>query len=200
LPLPLALVADLRDGEQQGCAPGRAREMEGMDVFEAIRTILAVRKFQDKPVPAELIHKIVESARLTSSSRNGQPWQFIVIQSRETLKKIGELATSGPYTADAAFAVAVAYEKESPFGVSDASLAIHSMMLTAWEAGVGSNWVGFAGRYGETIAPLLGLPDSYDILAVVPFGYPVLTLGKGIKRRKPLAEVAHSERFGQPFA
>ena len=171
-----------------------------MDVYEAIRTILAVRKFQDRPVPAELIHRIVESARLTSSSRNGQPWQFIVIQNRETLKKIGEMAVSGPYTADAAFAVAVAYEKESPFGVSDGSLAIHSMMLTAWEAGVGSNWVGFAGRYGATIAPLLGLPDTYDILAVVPFGYPVQAVGKGIKRRKSLAEVAHSERFGQPFA
>src|SRR3712207_4303402 len=84
-----------------------------MDVFEAIRTILAVRKFQDKPVPADLVHRVVEAARLTSSSRNGQPWQFIVIQDRETLKRIGELATSGPYTADAAFAVVVAYEKAS---------------------------------------------------------------------------------------
>lgn len=171
-----------------------------MEVFEAIRTMLAVRKFQDRPVADDLIHKIVESARLTPSSRNGQPWQFIVVKSRETLQKIGELAPSGPYTAESAFAVVVAYEKSSPFGVSDGSLAIHSMMLTAWEAGVGSNWVGFSGRYGETIAPLLGLPDSYDILAVVPFGYPVQQLGKGKKRRKSLAEVAHRERFGQPFA
>ena len=53
-----------------------------MDVFEAIRTILAVRKFQDSPAPDELIHRVVEAARLTSSSRNGQPWQFIVIQDR----------------------------------------------------------------------------------------------------------------------
>jgi nitroreductase len=171
-----------------------------MDVFEAIRTILAVRKFQDRPVPDDLIHRVVEAARLTASSRNGQPWQFIVVQDRAMLKKLGELATTGPYTAEAAFAVVVAYEKESQFGVSDASLAIHSMMLTAWAEGVGSNWVGFASRYGETIAPLLDLPDAYDILAIVPFGYPVLALGKGKKRRKSLAEVAHRETFGQPFA
>ena len=170
-----------------------------MDVFEALRTIVAVRTFQDRPVPDELIHRIVEAARLTSSSRNGQPWHFIVVQDRATLKKIGGLAPTGPYTADAAFAVVVAYEKESQFGVSDASLAIHSMMLTAWDAGIGSNWVGFSNRYGETIAPLLGIPDTLDILAVVPFGYPVEQLGKGIKKRKPLAEVAHRERFGQPF-
>jgi nitroreductase len=171
-----------------------------MDVFEAIRTILAVRKFQDVPVSDDLIHRIVESARLTSSSRNLQPWQFIVVQDREMLRKLGELATTGPYTADAAFAVVVAYEKESQFGVSDASLATHSMMLTAWAEGVGSNWVGFANRYEETIAPLLNLPDEYDILAIIPFGYPVLELGKGKKRRKALGEVAHRETFGQPFA
>jgi nitroreductase len=171
-----------------------------MDVFEAIRTILAVRKFKDVPVPDEVIGRIVEAARLTSSSRNLQPWHFIVVQDRATLKKIGELATTGPYTADAAFAIVVAYEKESQFGVSDASLAIHSMMLTAWADGVGSNWVGFADRYGATIAPLLGIPDELDILAVVPFGYPVAELGKGKKRRKALGEVAHRERFGQPFA
>ena len=57
----------------------------------------------------------------------------------------------------------------------------------------------WAGRYGETIAPLLGLPDTYDVLAVVPFGYPAVSVGKGKKRRKSLAEVAHRETFGQPF-
>jgi nitroreductase len=171
-----------------------------MDVYEALRTIVAVRKFQDTPVPDELIHRIVEAARVTSSSRNLQPWHFVVVKDRATLRTIGGLAPSGPYVADAAFAVVVAYEKASVFGMSDASMAIHSMMLTAWAEGVGSNWVGFAGRYGETIAPLLGIPDDHEILAVVPFGYPVASLGKGIKKRKALAEVAHSERFGQPFA
>jgi len=171
-----------------------------MDVYEALRTIVAVRKFQDTPVPDDLIHRIVEAARLTSSSRNLQPWHFVVVKERATLRKLGELATTGPYTADAAFAIVVAYEKASVFGVSDASLAIHSMMLAAWDEGVGSNWVGFSNRFGETIAPLVGIPDAYDILAIVPFGYPVATLGKGIKKRKALGEVAHGERFGQPFA
>ena len=170
-----------------------------MDVFEAIRTILAVRKYQDKPVPEELIHRIVEAARLTASSRNLQPWHFIVVQDREMLRRLGAMAPTGPYTADAAFAVVVAYEKESPFGVSDASLAIHSMMLTAWAEGVGSNWVGFANRF-DAVKPLLAIPDALDILAIVPFGYPVTVLGKGKKRRKALGEVAHRERFGQPFA
>jgi len=170
-----------------------------MDVFEAIRTIVAVRKYQDRPVPEELIHRLVEAARLTASSRNLQPWHFIVVRDREMLRQLGAMATTGPYTADAAFAIVVAYEKDSPFGVSDASQAIHAMMLTAWAEGVGSNWVGFANRF-EAVKPLLNVPDELDLLAIVPFGYPVATLGKGKKRRKALGEVAHRERFGRPFA
>lgn len=150
-------------------------------------------------MPEELIHRLVEAARLTASSRNLQPWHFIVVRDREMLRQLGAMATTGPYTADAAFAIVVAYEKDSPFGVSDASQAIHAMMLTAWAEGVGSNWVGFANRF-EAVKPLLNVPDELDLLAIVPFGYPATPLGKGKKRRKALGEVAHRERFGRPFA
>ena len=86
----------------------------------------------------------------------------------------------------------------SPYAVSDASRAIQSMILMAWSEGGGSNWVGFQGLTG--VNPLLGIPPEIDILAIVPFGYPVKRLGKGKKDRKPLEQVAHRERFGQPFA
>jgi nitroreductase len=168
-----------------------------MDVFETIRTVLAVRAYQDKPIPAEVVRKIVEAAWLTASSRNGQPWHFIVVENRETLKKLGALARTGPYIAQAPVAIVVAME-QSPYAVSDGSRAIQSMVLTAWSEEVGSNWVGFQGL--TEIKPLLGIPAEVDVLAIVPFGYPAKHLGKGKKNRKPLAEVAHRERFGQPFA
>jgi nitroreductase len=168
-----------------------------MDVFEAVRTVLAVRQFQDKPVPEAVVKKIVEAAHLTASSRNGQPWYFIVVQDKETLRQLGAFAPTGPYTAQAPLAIVVGVE-QSIFGESDASRAIQSMMLTAWAEGVGSNWVGF--HHLEQIRPVLGIPDDIDIVAMVPFGYPVKAIGKGVKKRKPLGEVAFSERWGQPFA
>lgn len=168
-----------------------------MEVYDAIRTVLAVREFQEKPVPDAVIEKIVESARLTASSRNGQPWHFVVVKERETLVKMGGAVSSGPYIAQAAFAVAVAVDKESPFGVSDASRAIQSMVLTAWAEGVGSNWAGWVGM--TEVATLLGIPDSIDVLAVLPFGYDVKECTGGKKKRKERSEVVHSERFGQPF-
>ena len=95
-----------------------------MDVFDAVRTVRAIRSFRDTPVPEPLVRQIVEAAHLTASSINKQPWHFVVVQERQTLKSLGELAKTGPYIAQAPLAVAVAYEKDSPFGVSDVSRAI----------------------------------------------------------------------------
>ncbi len=167
-----------------------------MDVFDAVRTVLAVREFRDIPVPPEVVRQIVEAGTLTASSMNRQPWHFIVVDDRATLERLGELARTGPYIAQAPLAVVVTI-RETRFAVSDASRAIQSMVLTAWSAGVGSNWVGFFGL--EDVKPLLAIPDDYNVLAILPFGYPVRTVGEGRKRRKPLGDVASHGRFGQPF-
>jgi nitroreductase len=137
-----------------------------LETLKAVQTVLAVRQYQDKPIPTDTVRRIVEAAHLTGSSMNRQPWHFIVVE-------------------------------DSPYAVSDASRAIQSMMLAAWSEGVGSNWVGFFGL--EAIKPLLGIPAGLEIFAVVPFGYPVDAIGRGKKNRKPLSEIAHRERFGQPF-
>ena len=168
-----------------------------MEVFDAVRTVLAVRKYQDKPVPPETVRRIVEAGRLTGSSMNGQPWHFIVVEDGDALRQLGGLARSGPYITQAPLAIVVVIDP-TQYAVSDASRAIQSMVLTAWSDGVGSNWVGFHGL--DEVKKLLDIPAQLDILAILPFGYPAEAIGQGKKKRKPLAEVAHRGKFGQPFA
>lgn len=168
-----------------------------METIEAIRTVLAVRKFRDTPIPDDIVREIVEAAHLTASSMNGQPWHFIVVQDKEMLRRLGALVRTGPYIAQAPLAVVVA-TTDSPYAVSDASRAIQDMILAAWSRGVGSNWTGFHGL--DAVKPVLGIPATMDVLAVVPFGYPAQAAGAGKKNRKPLGEVVHREHFGQPFA
>lgn len=168
-----------------------------MDVFEAVATVLAVRSYQDRPLAPESVARIVEAGRLTGSSMNGQPWHFIVVEDRDTLQRIGAVARSGPYIAQAPLAIAVVIDA-SPYAVSDGSRAIQSMILTAWAEGIASNWVGFLGP--DEIKPLLGIPAEYQLLGILPFGYPAQAAGQGKKKRKALAQVASRERFGQPFA
>ncbi|HEX6121528.1 MAG TPA: nitroreductase family protein [Ktedonobacterales bacterium] len=167
-----------------------------METFEAIRTVLAVRSFRETPIPEEIVREIVEAGHLTASSMNGQPWHFVIVRDKDTLRQLGALAPTGRYIPQAPLAIVVGIS-ESPFGVSDASRAIQSMILAAWSRGVASNWVGFHGL--EAVKPLLGLPDSIDVLAIVPLGYPAQAADAGHKQRKPLGEIASRERFGQPY-
>jgi nitroreductase len=167
-----------------------------MEAFEAIRTLLAVRSYKDTPVPDDVVRRIVEAGRLTGSGMNRQPWHFIVIRERETLRRLGALASSGSYVAQAPLAIVVATDR-SRFAVSDASRAIQSMLLAGWADGVGSNWVGFGGL--ESTRTLLDIPAGLDVLAILPFGYPARAVGRGNKQRKPLRDVAHLEKYGRRF-
>jgi nitroreductase len=167
-----------------------------METFEAVRTLLAVRQFQDKPVPKDIVRRIVEAGWLTGSAKNSQPWNFIIVEDRGMLLKIADLAKTGPYISQAPLAIVVVVEN-SRFAVSDGSRAIQSMLLTAWSEGVGSNWVGFIGMDG--IKSLLGIPEPLDVLAILPLGYPLKKIGKGKKKRKPFEQVVYKEMYGMKY-
>jgi nitroreductase len=167
-----------------------------METFDAIRTVLAVRRFKDTPIPESNVRQIIEAGRLTASGGNSQPWHFIVVRNKETLHRLGQLARTGRYIAQAPLAIVVAMDR-SHLADSDGSRAIQNMILAAWSQGIGSNWVGYNNL--PEVNTLLGIPEEIPVLAILPFGYPVEDVGKGLKKRKPLGEVAYKERWGEPF-
>jgi nitroreductase len=167
-----------------------------MEVFDAVRTLLAVRSYQDRPIPEDVVRRVLEAGRLSPSANNRQPWHFVVVQERETLRQLAALLPSAPYVAQAPLAIVVVVAR-TRFAVSDASRAIQSMLLTAWSEGVGSNWDGFGPIDG--VGALLGVPENLDVLAVLPLGYPADDVGEGKKQRKALGEIAHRERWDQSF-
>ena len=164
------------------------------EVFDAARTVLAVREYQDRPVPHEAMLQVVEAGRLTASAGNRQPWHFVLVEDKARIKELGGLVRTAPYIVKAAAAVIVAVEKQTGKADVDAARAIQQMILVAWGEGVGSNWTGFGGLEG--VRQWAGLPDSYDVLAVMPFGYPKRKIGLGRLKRKPLDEIVSAERYG----
>ena len=168
-----------------------------MDTYEAVETLLAVRDYQEKEIPGDVVTRIVQAGRLTGSSRNTQQWDFVVIRDKEILNRLGELARTGPYIAQAPLAIAVVVP-EKPVGYIDGARATQDMMLVAWNEGIGSNWVGNVNT--DEIKDLLAIPREQMVLNIIPFGYPVAEIGAGIKDRKPLAKVAHAEKYGQPYS
>lgn len=166
-----------------------------MEVFEAVKTMLAVRYYTDRPIGEEASHRILEAGRLTASRKNLQPWHFVVVRDKVLLAQLADLSPSGDYIHQAALAIAVFLENDLPVTMTDGARAVQSMMLVAWGEGIGSNWVGWLKR--EEIKALLGVPTDHYLLTVLSFGYPARRIGLGNKNRKALQEIAHTERYGK---
>lgn len=164
-----------------------------MDVEDAIRLKRDIRKYLDKQIPNNIITKILEAGRLSQSSKNSQPWHFIVIKNKDKLKKLSQCTYSGNFLADANFGIAVVLHNAKL--ETDAGRAAQNMMLVAWKFGIGSCWIT---NFWEKAKELLGVPmtGGYKLITIIPFGYyekPKQKLGKKI--RKPLSEVAHLEEL-----
>lgn len=143
-----------------------------MNVSEAIRTKRAVRKFQDKPLPEEMILAILNAGRRSQSSKNEQAWQFIAIQDKSTLKALSECGQYAGHLAGAALGVAIL--TPDPIArfqsLFDAGQAAAFMQLAAWEQGIGSCP---ASIYEfEKARGVLGFPSEWHLRLALSFGYP----------------------------
>ena len=172
-----------------------------MSVYEVVRSRLTVREFTDEPVPDEVVEKLLRAAQWAPSSRNLQPWHFVVVRDRDTLRAIGGIASSGRFVADAPMAIVIAMDNADRPDL-DTGRALQQMELVGWEEGLGTCFVGLrVAEQNRRVKELLGIPDNLELVTVLPFGYRLNDSrgNMGRKNRKSLTEIAHSEKFGQPY-
>ena len=162
-----------------------------MDVLEAIRTKRATRQFAEQPVPDDVIRQIVDAGRRSQSSKNDQPWTFVVIRDRETLKQLSQCGDYASHLAGAAFAVAIVAQPGYDF---DQGQAAAYLQLAAWDLGVGSCIASiFEPARAKTI---LGAPDELQFDTAISFGYPAQPpAAPRSGGRKPLDEVVRWEKW-----
>lgn len=165
-----------------------------MNVSEAIRTRHAVRQFKPEAVPEDVMLAILDAGRRSQSSKNTQPWQFIVIRDPETLKQLSQLGDYAWHLAGAAFAVGLVGETVSHWNSFDLGQAASLLQIAAWEQGVGSC---IAAIYQQDAAQtLLGIPQEKNFYCVISFGYeseehkPAQMGG-----RRPIDEIARWEKW-----
>ena len=170
-----------------------------MNVSDAIRTKRAIRQFQDKPLPEEVVHTILNAGRRSQSSKNNQPWQFIAIREKGLLKALSATGTYAGHLAGAALAVAILVpDPDERFQTQfDAGQAAAYMQLAAWELGVGSC---LASIYEpEKARAILGYPPEWQVRICLSFGYPLdeQLLNAAPKKggRKPFDEMVHWEKW-----
>lgn len=165
-----------------------------MDTLECIRKRRDLRSFIGREVNDGTIIKIIEAGRLAPSAMNLQPWHFIVIKDKQTIRALGPLCTSGRFIVDASFAIVVVTDPSNKWHEIDGARAVQNMALAAWNEGVGCCWIGAIDR--QKVKEMLNIPQNLQVLTILPFGYPEQFTVKRKKNRKTLGEVAHREKFG----
>ena len=170
-----------------------------MEVYDCIRSRRTVRNFKPDPVPSRIVNRMLRAGRWAPSSSNVQPWHFIVIKEPATLKAMGGIASQGTFLGQAPLAIAIVMENAGRPHL-DAGRALQQMELVAWSEGLGTCFVGLRAEEQQiALKELLGIPSEMELITVLPFGYREEGIaGQGVPR-KPMSEIAHSEKCGQSY-
>lgn len=166
------------------------------DLFDIIKSRRSIRQYLDKPIPREIIDKLIEAGKWAPSGMNEQPWGFIVIEDKSLIKELSDRAI--PYInkiveKDPKFArykkrmavenfsifyhapcVIIILGKIDAFSYqADCAMAAQNIMLTASSMGIGSCWIGMMNVLDNDkwFRERFQLPDNYRVVAPLALGY-----------------------------
>ena len=162
-----------------------------MKFKEVIKKRRSIRKYKDTPVPKEQILEILEAARIAPSASHRQPWHFIVVEDKETIKKLAksEWAATAPV-----MIVGLADQAASPvWCINDLGVAFEHIVLAATDLGLGTCWMGQSNRE-DLVKSLLDVPDNFKVVALSTLGVPDET--PAVKERKSLDAIVSWEKYG----
>jgi len=146
--------------------------------MNAIFNRRSIRKYTEKPVPEELIEKILRAGMAAPSAGNEQPWHFIVINDKSILNEIPKIHPYSQMLKEASHAIVVcadlSLQKYEGYWVQDCSAATENMLIMAQDLGLGSVWLGVYPNENRVkeLKKLLGLPENVMPLSIISVGYP----------------------------
>ena len=164
-----------------------------METLKAISRRSSIRRYKPEEVGKDLIEKLIDAGRRAPTARAVEPWEFVAVTDRGTLKKLGEVCDTGPFIAEAAACIIV-YCKDTKYYLEDGCAATENILLAAADAALGACWVaGDKKAYAPEVSLLLGAPSDMKLVSLIPVGWPLDELEQ-IKSRG-LEEVIHWEKF-----
>lgn len=149
-------------------------------MLELLYNRRSTRKFTDRKIDDELVHQLLKATLHAPSSKNSQPWEFIVVDDAELLRELSQAKPHGAcLLKHAPLAVVVAGDKnKSDVWIEDCSIASIILQIAAESLGLGSCWVQIHRRFhddeqtaNEFICNLLHIPGHLEVLSVVGIGY-----------------------------
>jgi nitroreductase len=176
------------------------------DVARELRKVRQARLYEPTPVPDDVLNELLEVARWTGSSRNTQPWEFIVVTDPEQLQRISQIRTPINWVADAPLAIAIVLNGENPLSEAfDEGRVTERLLVAAHMLGLGGGtaWFGDEAQQEEG-KRILGIPAERFARSVVVLGYPTTHKdhrpNPAVAGRRPLSELISYDRLGQRSA
>ncbi len=171
-----------------------------METWDALLSRRNVREFDDRPIAGDDLDAILEAGRRAPSSKNWQPWDFVVVTDPDRLREMAGDWTGTGHVAGAAAAIALVapvpnnqHERHrTHYDLGQASMA---MMLAAADRGIGSGHA--AVTNAQRMAAILSLPEGREVTYLLDFGYPAGRPLQPIARpnRRAFDDVVHRERW-----
>ncbi len=168
-------------------------------VHSLSRNRQAVRRFADRPVPPELLERILDCGRYAVSAGEDQPWRFIVVQERLSRHRLAAAAFNSEHVKTAPIVVVGCARVHSrisghgkPAFPTDLAASTQSMALAALDMGLQAVWI--TGFREPIVRSLLLVPADVPVVTILAIGYP-----DGFERlppRRPFEEVVTWDRWG----
>ena len=170
-----------------------------MEVYEAIMTRRSVRAYENKPIPDDILLKVLEAGRAAPSASNAQPWHFIVVKNPGKRMVLSKRMFTG-FLAESPVVLVGCGERDKRYHMVDVSIAMQQMVLAATAEGLGTCWIGDFDD--KVVCDLLKIPEKYNIVCLLAMGYPRDKLDLGAKlirsrSRKKLDEIVSLEEYGK---
>lgn len=171
-----------------------------MDVMEAIKKRCSVRSYENRPVEAEKLNKVLEAARLAPSASNRQEWRFVVVQDKDIRQRLMKAAKNQTFVGEAPVVIACCAKADDHVMTCgqmcypiDVAIAIEHMALEATEEGLGTCWIG--AFYEDQAKEILNIPKDIRVVELLALGYPAKPASTR-KDRLSIEEIVMREKWG----
>lgn len=171
------------------------------EVTREIRNVRQARLYAPTLVPNDVLSELLEIARWTGSSRNTQPWEFIVIDDPRQLREISQVRTPINWVADAPMAIGIVLKGESAISEAfDEGRVTERLLIGARILGLGGGTAWFGDEAQQAAAKeILGIPPERTARSVVALGYPTTTKdhrpNPSVAGRRPIGELVSYNRL-----
>ncbi len=163
-----------------------------MDFEKVVFARTSIRKYKKSEISSDVLEQLVDAGRRAPSARAVEPWEFVIVQSQQSLLKLSQIAANGSFIKDAQ-AVIIVFCKNTKYYLEDGCAATENILLAATANGLGACWIaGDKKEYAGEVGKMFNAGDL-QLISIISLGFS--DESKIQIKKRSLENVIHWESF-----